>query len=404
MTVTVGNGVQVNIEVPSGYLHASEVIDRTPDTAWTALHAHAERLEGTLPSGVSPKMFPAEVVAQIEAKFADAYSEHAATLAAEKTARDALEAAEAARLAAQVPRLPEGSYNSSNTLGRGLLKSRGWTDGHITRLLGGPDCTIPSGYERQHLWGAERVAYAEANDTKLMKRLATYRAKRADEKTERIAASIDTGKVIFRKDGDTWVLVGRGLVAGATVEVTKRDGTTTTKRVERVLSTDAAGVSKAVPVDEVAEARAAARLADAEARAAERAAAQETRQRAAAEARPTGSPALPAGTRRNQRSSPCHGCHSTVHPDKGALRQVWAGDDEDDEAVRWEVWCSPCTWRTLYRLPVNTDTAPWVALNWPAADVQLVVAAGLNPTEAAAFDLSDPATREWVEMIRALRA
>lgn len=418
LTVTAPNGETVTLEVPAGHLHHSEVLARgwTKELALAHLTDHAVRLEGT-GTQTSPKCYPVEVVEALEVEYADALTAgQAATAAAEaekavKVA--AMEAAEAARM----PRQPWDHYNSENTIGRGLLKARGWTDGHIDRLLGQPDYTLPGTYSPQYLWGRERVEMAEATDEKLRKRIAQYQQKAATEKAERIEKSIESGHAVFRKDGDRWVLQGRGLKTGDTVTVTKRDGTTVQKRVARVVSTDASGLVTAVPVDERAEQWARERAERAEQRVQEKAAreaqwARERAERAAEservqrEARPTGNPPLPQGVRRNQRDENCHVCSTHVPAGEGHLALVDRMPDDyhraSDGDFKWAVRCPSDTWRRTYAMRPGTDPMPWVELGWTADQVRLAHRAGLTPAEARKQDPTDPEVLTVWETMAAL--
>jgi hypothetical protein len=223
------------IEIPAGYTHRSVLIDRGWSSQLISELLSDYMVPVEAPTGQSNKAYLDSQIAIAEAT-APEIVEHFA-------ARDAA----AAALAAQVP--PTGAiYDSRNTWGRGILMSRGWTAGHISRLLGGPDFTVPGQHNQaQHLWGQDRVATAEATDSKLIARLAKATAERTDkregERAEReiqIAAVVSQGTNVFRKQAGVWVIEGTGLTTGQTVDVTKKDGGTE-KRVTRSVTTTADG-------------------------------------------------------------------------------------------------------------------------------------------------------------------
>ena len=69
----------------------------------------------------------------------------------------------------EMPRRDPEFYSGLNSMGEQDIKKRGWTDAHVKRLLGDPDFV---GFGWRY-FGHERVMQAEAQDTKLQKRLAS---------------------------------------------------------------------------------------------------------------------------------------------------------------------------------------------------------------------------------------
>lgn len=243
-------------QVPACHLHLDEVKARGWGRfAFALLDDAAIQVESS--NGVSPRCYP--VVAVEAAEKTEAFAEAQAQAAEETRQREEEKAekaaAEEARLAAQMPRREDPPYDEC--VGRAYLKARGWTEGHIKRLLGEADISDPLGRGRwQDLWDRQRMLQAEETDTKLQKRRESWQAKKDAAKAERISEQVEAGYAVFRKRGEEWVLEGTGLTVGSTVKVRLKSGDTIEKTVARVVSTDADGLVTAAPVDERAVQRA----------------------------------------------------------------------------------------------------------------------------------------------------
>ena len=199
------------------------------------------------PQNASPKIYPVGAVTLAEQgpQFLAAQKVQADLALVEKAEAEAL----AVKVAAQIPRKDHSAYSLENSVGKKYLKARGWTDGHIDRLLGNPDAyTAGRGGESApdaHLWGRERVIQAEAQDPKLQKRLASVADKKASVKSAEIAEAVDSGKTVFVRDGKRWNLRGKNLAQGQTVTVTTKGGAEVQQVITSITDTDADGVMTA---------------------------------------------------------------------------------------------------------------------------------------------------------------
>ena len=248
LAVPTGDHATADIGVPAGYLHASELRARgwTRDMLNEQLADDAVLIDNP-PQNASPKIYPVGAVTLAEQgpQFLAAQKLQADLALVENEKAEAL----AVKVAAQIPRKDHSAYSLENSVGKKYLKARGWTDGHIDRLLGNPDAyTAGRGGESApdaHLWGRERVIQAEAQDPKLQKRLASVADKKASVKSAEIAEAVDSGKTVFVRDGKRWNLRGKNLAQGQTVTVTTKGGAEVQQVITSITDTDADGVMTA---------------------------------------------------------------------------------------------------------------------------------------------------------------
>ena len=248
LAVPTGDHSTADIGVPAGYLHASELRAR----GWTRELLNEQLADDAVlidnpPQNASPKIYPVDAVTRAEQgpQFLAAQKVQADLALVENEKAEAL----VVKVAAQIPRKDHSEYSLENSVGKKYLKARGWTDGHIDRLLGNPDAyTAGRGGESApdaHLWGRERVIQAEEQDAKLQKRLASVADKKASVKSAEIAEVVDSGKTVFVRTGDRWNLRGKNLKQGQTVTVTTKGGQEVQQVITSITDTDADGVMTA---------------------------------------------------------------------------------------------------------------------------------------------------------------
>jgi len=119
----------------------------------------------------------------------------------------------------------------STPFSRRELARRGWTKTLIDQLLGDPDHVENLGGGRvQYFWSSSRVQELEKTHPKVIARLKKWQEKRAEE----LEGIVKSGKAVFRRINDEWLVQGSGLEVGKPVTVAKRNGTGSTVMVTRI--------------------------------------------------------------------------------------------------------------------------------------------------------------------------
>lgn len=137
-----------------------------------------------------------------------------------------------------IPRL-DHVVTRDQTATRNMLQNRGWTDSHITRLLGAPEITEPGMYgTRVRRWALERVEQAEASDEKLIASIARHRRKQAQQRQERIDEAMAAGQAVWHRTESEWLAQGRNLQVGQIVIIARRDGRADEHQVTEIVTTD----------------------------------------------------------------------------------------------------------------------------------------------------------------------